>query len=949
MRKIIRILAIIYLVYLGLVLLVVTPALYFLPAKYVKDYLGRDLHADFILFNPFTLSLEARKLALPDPDGSPFVSLDSASVNLSLASIWRPGIVFDRVAVLGLQADIKQAPDGGFNFDDMIPPEDPDAPPAESTEIPGVTIDQLDFQAQRLMFSSAAREKPFSTQLDNIAINVQGLSTVLEEGKPYRLDAYGEDGGELHWEGEISIPRGRSEGNLRLATLHIPQIWKMMEPWVAFEVREGDLSISGHYVLDWQEQLAYQISDGEISIDSVDIQPKAADTPADTRVSLGNLALSGIALDSGKQHLDIDGLEIAELAVRGWSEGSETSLTQLFAVNLPAGDSPDPAPEEPSDDAGWTAQLKRLQVADSELHWRSEFTDPARLEVLPITASATALNWPLAGDSELSLALTINGETSATVDGTLDLGSGSGQLNYKLEALPLPWFNPNLPTPLKAKITSGQFRLAGDVGLAGFAPTQINASGAVTAFAGQLEGAEESLTSWETVRWDKLAVDLDQRSVRLEKLSIDNYTGRIHINKDGSINAQNAWKAELATETGETDSGATDMEQEQAEASAPEEETPWAVSVPRIHITDSEIDFMDESLPISFRTVIGDINGDIDGLSSQPDSPTKVDIKGSVDGYAPVTLKGTAEPLLTPPALDLALVFKGVDMALLSPYSGTYAGYAIKQGVLDLDLNYGLRDDKLDGRNKIVIHQMELGQKIESEQAADLPLELALALLTDSQGVIDMDIPVSGDVNDPEFSVGSVLWGALVNLITKAVTAPFNLLAGLVDSEEDLQRLNFKSGSAELTDATRGKLDDLSTALSQRPELGLSIVGRLQLDADRERLQKNILGSELVAAGLSPQELADKAPAWEEAINERYREMAGEPGELSVREQYLALVKQVPLPDSALLELAQARAVAVKTYLVNDKGLDPSRAAIGQADLAEDQNLYSGVELALDV
>ncbi len=160
MRKIIRILAIIYLVYLGLVLLVVTPALYFLPAKYVKDYLGRDLHADFILFNPFTLSLEARNLALPDRDGSPFVSLDSASVNLSLASIWRPGIVFDRVAVLGLLVDIKQGPDGGFNFDDLIPPEDPDAPPAEPTEIPGITIDQLDFQARQLMFSSAARENP---------------------------------------------------------------------------------------------------------------------------------------------------------------------------------------------------------------------------------------------------------------------------------------------------------------------------------------------------------------------------------------------------------------------------------------------------------------------------------------------------------------------------------------------------------------------------------------------------------------------------------------------------------------------------------------------------------------------------------------------------------------------------------------------------------------------
>ena len=288
-------------------------------------------------------------------------------------------------------------------------------------------------------------------------------------------------------------------------------------------------------------------------------------------------------------------------------------------------------------------------------------------------------------------------------------------------------------------------------------------------------------------------------------------------------------------------------------------------------------------------------------------------------------------------------------MALLSPYSGNYAGYAIEAGVLSLDLKYALEDNQLDGNNRIVIDQMKLGEKVASDKAVDLPLELALALLTDSNGVIDMEVPVGGNVDDPSFSVGSVVMGALMNLITKAVTSPFTLLASLADSEEDLQRLNFKSGSAELQATTSAKLDELATALEQRPELKLLITGRLQLEADRERLQKHILQAEMVAAGLAEEELSSKGPDWEQAIETLYQ--ASTPGEttLTVREQYLQLAQAVPLPEEDLLTLARERAVAVKTYLVNEAGLAPDRATIAKPSTEPKTNRYSGVELQIDV
>jgi hypothetical protein len=930
-------LAIAYVSYLALVLLVVTPALNLLPGWAVKKYLGRDLHSEIIWFNPFTLSLELNKTGIPEPDGSRFVSLDRASINLSTESLWSGALVFDELAVSRLFLHVIEKADGTFNFSDMLPPSEPEAAPPESTGIFPVTIHHFNFNSEQLVYTNETREKPFSSELNGLELNVTGLSTVLEEGKPYVLDATGEGGGQLHWEGEVSIPRAHSEGVLALTGIQLPALWRIAEPWVAFELPQGSVSVEGNYEVSWGDALDYRVSQGKFRLDDIAINPKSPAALPDTAVTLGSLSLSGIELDGAAQHVDLGALEISELAISGWMEDDQVSLVQLFEVTLPDdGAQVAPVEEDSSDESGWSARLGTFQLADSSVRWRSPFTEPALLEMTPLAASASDIRWPLEGDSKLSLNLTVNGETSASAEGVLDLALGNGTLSYQLAGLPLAWFNPNFPAALNAEITDGLLQVAGEINLREFAPATIGMDGAISGFAGKITDTEQALTSWETVRWEKLQIDMDKHQVEMAKLSIDNYSGRIHINEDGSINAQNLWQQEVG---------------EQAEVVKEDlsEGEPWIVSVPLIHISDSKIDFMDESLPIHFRTVIGDINGDIKGISSDEGAKTAVDIKGSVDGYAPVKLAGTAQPLRSPPAIDLDLTFAGVDMALLSPYSGTYAGYAIERGVLNLDLKYAMEENRLKGNNKIVIDQMKLGEQVSSDKAVDLPLELALALLTDSNGVIDMEIPVSGNVDDPQFSVGSVVMGALLNLITKAVTSPFTLLAGLVGTEEDLQRVNFRSGSAELDAPGREQLDKLNTALGQRPELSLVIAGRLQLEADRERLQKDLLRAELLADGLPEAELSSKGPGWEQAVAARYQAVAPEDTTLTANEQYLKLAQAIPVPDATLLELASSRAVAVKTYLVTEAGLDPDRAAIAKSNLDADRNRYSGVELEIDI
>ena len=232
----------------------------------------------------------------------------------------------------------------------------------------------------------------------------------------------------------------------------------------------------------------------------------------------------------------------------------------------------------------------------------------------------------------------------------------------------------------------------------------------------------------------------------------------------------------------------------------------------------------------------------------------------------------------------------------------------------------------------------------------DLPLELALAILTDSNGVIDMAVPVSGDVNNPGFDLSGVISDAILNLLTKAITAPFSLLANLVSSEEDLQRITFSSGSTKLSERGREKLNELTRALNQRPKLSLVITGRLNMKTDRERLQRNKLKAVLLERGLSEDEIKAKSTEWEESIAALYADLAVQDKEtipVTPREQYERAEASVTISDEQMLTLASERAVAVKLYLVSEAGLAPERAVVAQANLKDSDNKFSGVELSV--
>lgn len=980
MKRIARAVGWVFLVYIVLSVLVILPLLNFLPPWFVKKTYQRDFSTELVIFNPFTLALEVRDARLSEPGGDgEFAALDRAAVNLSTASLWRPGWVLDELAVEGIDVHLRRFASGDLNIDDLLQPPggpapaEPEPPAQEEApgELPGVTVDRLSLSAHRIRVTDEQRATPYSTHWDDLRIALHGLSTVMDEDHPLHLRVSGEAGGSLEWQGDLSVPAGHSAGEIRIDQVRLRPFWRYLKDQLELELRDGRLYAGLRYELDWTEGFSFRLSDGVLGIDTLDLAPAAPDDLPDTGIQLTRIEAGGIAVDSQTQEVAVSELRAEGLVVSGWMEGDRVSLAEMFRTHFPPSEEAETESESP-----WRVRLDRARVEAARVDWRSPFTEPAALAIDPLNIAVDNIRWPAEGPSGVAVDLAVNNTATAGVAGELNLIEGDGELNLQLQGLPLAWFAPNLPDALNARIGSGAARTAGKLSLAGFAPRQVTLDGAVEDFSVRLYETEESLTGWKALEWDDLAVDLPRRRVELAQLLLDSYSGRIHIREDGSLNIQHVLREDAAAQAdSEAPSEPGEAEAERAQKAEGEEiaeaeagtgtgteETaePWTFTVPAIYISDSEVDFMDESLPINFRTVIGDVDGEITGLDSDPAKSLAVDITGSVDGYAPVTLKGGASPLREPPALDLGLGFQGVDLARLTPYSGTYAGYAIDRGTLNLDVQYSLEDNRLQGDNKVVIRQLRLGEKVESDKALDIPLQLGIALLTDASGVIDLAVPVSGNVDKPEFSLGSVIWGAFANLITKAVTAPFSLLANLVGSEEDLQQVTFAAGGSDLDEPGRAKLRDLAEALEQRPRLKLVITGRLNPETDRAKLQQALLRESLLARGLGEADIDNRSEAWAAAIGELYHalpaavrgEGTSADGEEAEPPSAIAQARLVsantPVPPAALKALAEERAAQAKRFLANEAGVAPDRAVIAQTDPDSPDNTFSGVELSVD-
>lgn len=536
------------------------------------------------------------------------------------------------------------------------------------------------------------------------------------------------------------------------------------------------------------------------------------------------------------------------------------------------------------------------------------------------------------------------------VSGDLAAIPAAFALSVHASDLSLPVVQPYVPAALAAELAAG--RLSFDIDIRYGQATQsallsVGGSAAIDALKVVISGRDEPVLAWERVALSGIALELAPDSLVIDEIAIDGLDSSFRIYSDGDTNIGKVLRTATESET-EADVAAVASEEGQDDGIA------FPFMVHRIVVDGSTLLYRDELIrpPVSVR--IDELGGAFTGLASAPDARLEASIDGVVGSHGRADIAGAAMLFAPAPDLDATVSFSNIELTDFSPYAGRFAGYEILQGKLYLDLRYTLAGTRIKGENRALFDQFELGNRVESEDAIRLPLKLALSLLRDRQGRIEITLPVEGDINDPEFRIGPLVWQAFVNVLTKIVTAPFSFIASVFGGGPDMEFAVYVPGSAVLVAAERDKFKPLASAMTERPRLLLEIQGAADPLQDRDALRQRKY-AELIATAPTLAEvyegqfgagsvaaLREEVAAAAAAGNEDEAgppEVASapppDPDALLEEEMGRRLLAAQVVDDEELVALALARGQQVMEVLVRDGAVEAGRIFVRRGEIAK--------------
>ncbi|WP_210542196.1 DUF748 domain-containing protein [Rhodoferax sp. PAMC 29310] len=722
---------------------------------------------------------------------------------------------------------------------------------------------------------------------------------------------------------------------------------------------------------------------------SAELTQTVLNSPADGTelIKLGRAALAGGVLRLPQQQFTADTLTLADGQAHTWLDANgQFSLIKLFDTVGPAkaGATPSPAPApavgKAAAAAPWRIAVKQTTLDAFVLGFEDrQVQPPLALRLDPIRAQVKNLDTGASAPLQLDLntKLASGGEIQAV--GTAHATTGAADLQLTLNNIALAPVQGYLSKFAELQLASGTASSSGRLryGDPQGAGAQLIFEGkaAVNQFLLNEVEPQRPFLGWTGLGSDDIVLTLNPNRLDMAELRIDQPSGRLIIAADQSINLTDVLK--------KTESEPAPAKESTPSEAVPAASDPFPVSIARVRVADGTLEFSDASLRPQFAARMHELKGVVTGLSNDPNQSAKLQLDARVDQYGSAKIGGQIG-LMSPEKLtEIDISFRNLEMTSLSPYVVKFAGYRIAAGRLWLDLQYRIKDGKLLGENKVVLKKVALGEKVESPNALNLPLELAIAILSDSDGVIDIGLPVSGDLNDPKFDYGTVIGKAIGNLLGGIVTDPFRALAALFGGgEKTLDTVIFEPGTATLAPPERQKLAAVARALKERPTLKLVVPPTRSDDFDTPVLKSLAVRRDIITAmGITLAPGEDPGPvdvanartqkAVEAVFSTRYapevlaalkaRAMQAVNGPADAPQPPTTnaatgapiaanappqpptafyqglldrLLSEQPVSDEALAQLATQRSDAIVTELTQTLGVSGARTSVGKAETA---------------
>ncbi|MCG8564507.1 MAG: DUF748 domain-containing protein [Desulfobacterales bacterium] len=945
---------------------------HFLKPKLENDLshrFQRTVTLEKLSLNPWTLELALEGFVIQelpevaDQTQRPFFRLGGVRVDLDLIhSILSRGVSLDHLEVDSPFVSIFRD-ESGFNFRSLVAAlTDGDSTSKEDAPPPGlprISIDRFSLVGGSFCFKEKRGDKyceyPANNELDFTATDF-----VLGRGEnPMGIQFRGPGGGLLTLDAQVGIHPLDITGSLDIRKTDLKRLAQFAEHLVPARLDKGFLDFKTHFRIQRDGGgLAWNLSQGELNLTDLDLVRGDHSFAGLARLRLPELEVDGRSRRVQAGMLEFQGCRLL---------ATVDSKGNLNLASHFSGPEKEGASAAPPTDSPWKWHLKGIDFKEGMV----EFVDGMATDGTPWKFNAVSLEigslvHTLDQPIPFAFKTEINGRGNLEFKGEHHGSQTQGQL--VLDAFDLAWLTPYVANHLRVDRTTGICRVQGRVGIDS-KPFDARFSGdmSIQEFSLATPRVKTALVGWKNLGIKGLELGSRNGTLLVDAIDLEAPQGRVVKGKDGRTNLSG-----LLTPKADK----TDPAPKKTVPSSSESKPPFQVGVARINIKDGAFFFVDRTVSPEFRTSIEAFGGSIKGMD-QPDQAARVNFSGKVDRYAPVSVVGQIKPFAPVAEVDLKLNVKQVEMTSFSPYAATYAGYPIDRGQVEADLDYQILDNQLKGDNRVVVHQLDLGPSSNSPKATALPVKLAIALIQDTRGIIDLDVPVAGDLNDPDVSVGGLVVKAFVNVMVKAIASPFALVGGLVGKSEAPDHIAFEPGDIKLSPQAATQLKGLVQGLKDRPQLKLSLQGQTSGEADVRAMARARVTAALAPilgdAFLEPLkgEQFATVPEIQTALETLYQRETGHPAqgvreklafpdanglvppEEKIREEAARLMFTEllahfkPAPD-ALWNLSHDRSRVVKTFLVETGGINASRIYLkqGNKEIAEGRG---GVHMFLGV